>query len=81
LVDQRAVHLIDIGELTHKLNVGGLIRLGAELRANPKAAPPVTVQRAGNRYRLLRGQQRLMVAQTEEQKEIDAVIEGMPDAD
>jgi hypothetical protein len=75
------VHLIDIGELTLPLNIGGLIRLGTELRANPKAVPPVTVQRAGNRYRLLRGQQRLMVAQTEEQKEIDAIIEGMPDAE
>jgi hypothetical protein len=75
------VHLIDIGELTYPLNIGGLIRLGAELRANPKVVPPVTVQRAGNRYRLLRGQQRLMVAQSEEQKEIDAIIEGMPDAE
>jgi hypothetical protein len=75
------VHLIDIGELTHPLSIGSLIRLGAELRVNPKAVPPVSVQRAGNRYRLLHGQQRLMVAQTEEQKEIDAIVEGMPDAD
>jgi len=75
------VYLIDIGELTPPLNIGGPIRLGAELRANPKAVPPVTVQRAGSRYRVLRRQQRLMVAQTEEQKDIDAIIEGMPDAE